>query len=90
MMERLIDRKDKDKESKKSKFENLPDATQTMISHASSPDGEFTPTSQPDTCNEFFKKKDAARARDFLEETLELKFGCVVSVDRGAALALYA
>ena len=90
MMERLIDRRDKDKESKKSKFENLSDSTQSLISHAFSPDGEFTPSTQSDTCTEFFKKKDGARARDYLEETLELKFGCVVTVDRGTALALHA
>ena len=90
MMEKILDRKDKEKEEKKSKVENLPEATQNLISNASSPDGEFVPESPTETCVEFFKKKDGARARDFLEETLELKFGCVVSVDRGASLAIYA
>ena len=90
VMERILQKRDSEKENKKSKFENLPESSQNLIKNASSPDAEFVPQTPLENCVEFFKKKDAARARDYLEEVLELKFGCVVSVDRGAALALYA
>lgn len=82
-MKRLLDRKNAEKQNKTSKFESLPDSTQTLITNTSSPDGEYVPATTPDTCVAFFKKKDGARAKDLLEETLGLKFGCVVSVDRG-------
>ena len=90
MMERLIDKRDAEKEGKKSKFENLSDSSKNLMLNASSPDGEYVPLTPQASCTNFFSKKDGAKARDLLEETLELKIGCVVSVDKGAALALYA
>ena len=89
LIERLDSAKQSDNDAKKAKFTDLTDSTRNLILNASSSNGEVTPGTPNKLCAEFYSKKTASKARDFLQDSLTNTFSCIVSLDQGMATALY-
>ena len=74
--------------TKNKKFEDLHEAAKQMIMNATSTDGEEKGLEMAETCKEFFTKKNLSIAKDYLIETMNSRFKCVVEIDTGLVTAL--
>ena len=89
LFERIEAARTSDKETKKAKFDDLPESSKNLILNASSVNGECTPGAPNSLCADFYSKKTASKAKDFLHDALTNTFNCIVDTDHGMATALY-
>ena len=80
----------KAKEIKKKKFDDISELSKALILNASAAENALCTHATPcRTCEDFYAKKNALKAQEFLEEFLKTA-GCVAKVNQGMSLALYA
>ena len=81
-------RQDKSEEKGAKKWESLHESSKRMILHASSTNGESTPSNPGKLCSEFYNKTTVGKVMDFLATTLKEEQGCIIDLSPGLVSAL--